>query len=350
VWRPTHLPHPEKSRNPVCGPRSTMMRWGSLLLLLPLLGAAERGAPTTTLTEAEIDAEISRLQALKAQMMNISGTRQHHEPITVYRSPKFAQRAQYNVTYGQAQNCSSQGYGGPCSPMDLVLDVHTPIMNASVGLAPGKLLPGVIFFHGGGWGGGDKSGAGGQPYMVAQCQRWTSRGFVVFNADYRLGSGGAMWDEKSTACPHPAADGSNARYQVCGDFPPCCNGPTKSPWAGTNKMPPPHWGHFDNHSACERNPFQAFPTRFANQTQCPPMTSAYPASRDAKAAVRYVRANAARYGVSPDHLISLGCSAGGWTSTTLAIAAEEEWRDELLGSCCMAPAGVTSNSFPSRPR
>jgi acetyl esterase/lipase len=41
--------------------------------------------------------------------------------------------------------------------------------------------------------------------------------------------------------------------------------------------------------------------------------------------------NAARYGVSPDHLISLGCSAGGWTSTTLAIAAEEEWRDEMIG-------------------
>ena len=31
------------------------------------------------------------------------------------------------------------------------------------------------------------------------------------------------------------------------------------------------------------------------------------------------------------HVISLGCSAGGWTSTTLAIAAEEEWWDEHLG-------------------
>ena len=96
-------------------------------------------------------------------------------------------------------------------------------------------------------------------------------------------------------------------------------------------MPPPHWGHFDNTSACERDPFDAAPTRFANSTQCPPYTSAYPASRDAKAAVRFVRKNAARFGVSPDHLIALGCSAGGWTTTTLAIAAEAEWRDELLG-------------------
>ena len=281
-------------------------------------------------TEAEIDAEIARLQALKRTL----AASEAHAPtaeLVVYREPKFAQAVVYNVTYAQGQNCSAQGYHGTCEAMDLVLDVHTPALNTTVGLQPHKLMPAVIFFHGGGWGGGDKSGAGGQPYMTAQCQRWASRGFVVFNVDYRLGVGGGMWDEKSTACPAPKADGSNARYQVCGDFPPCCTGPTKNPYSGTNKMPPPHWGHFDNTSACERDPFDAAPTRFANSTQCPPYTSAYPASRDAKAAVRFVRKNAARFGVSPDHLIALGCSAGGWTTTTLAIAAEAEWRDELLG-------------------
>ena len=111
-------------------------------------------------------------------------------------------------------------------------------------------------------------------------------------------------------------DGSNARYSVCGDFPPCCEGPSKNPYPN---------------APCTRNAFDALPTFYANQTQCPPYASAYPATRDAKAAVRFVRKNAAKFGVSPDHLISLGCSAGGWTSTTLAIAAEEEWRDELLG-------------------
>ena len=38
-----------------------------------------------------------------------------------------------------------------------------------------------------------------------------------------------------------------------------------------------------------------------------------------------------RCGVSPDHLIALGCSAGGWTSTTLAIPAEDEWKTEMAG-------------------
>jgi hypothetical protein len=207
-------------------------------------------------TEAEIDAEIVRLQALKRKMV-LRRQNATKVELVVYRTPKFAQEIQYNVTYAQGQNCSAQGYHGPCEPMDLRLDVHTPVRNETIGLQPPKTMPGVIFFHGGGWSGGDKSGAGGQPYMTAQCQRWTARGFVVFNADYRLGSSAHMWDETSTTCPHPKADGSNARYQVCGDFPPCCTGPSRNPHAGTNKLPPPHWGHFDNHSACERNPFDA---------------------------------------------------------------------------------------------
>ena len=306
------------------------------LVLVSLLFATGPAGAAVGRREAEIDAEIGRLQQLKQTVrqqaldaelaaLDAAGN------LTVYRSPKFALHSQFNVTYAQGQNCSAVGYGGPCSPMDLQLDVHTPIVNASVGVQPSPLKPAVIFFHGGGWGGGDKSGAGGQPFMVAQCQWWTSRGFVVFNADYRLGTGVNMWDEKAAACPEPKPDGSNKVYQVCGDFPPCCNGPTKTPWAGTNKMPVPHWGHFDNHSACERNEFDAIPSRFANNTQCPPFTSAYPASRDAKAAVRFVRKNAAQFGVSAEHLISMGCSAGGWTSTTLALAAEEEWRDEMIG-------------------
>jgi len=228
--------------------------------------------------------------------------------LTVFKSPKFAQAIEYNITYAQGQNCTLKGYAGPCTPMNLQLDVHQPVRNDSVKLDPPPLKPAVVFFHGGGWAGGDKSGAGGQPFMTAQCQRWTSRGFVVFNADYRLDVGSS-----EAPCGSHAADGSNARYSVCGDFPPCCEGPSRA------KGP------------CMYDAFHAPATFHTDQTQCPPYASAYPASRDAKAAVRFVRKNAAKYGVSPDHLVALGCSAGGWTATTLAIAAEEEWRDEMLG-------------------
>ena len=39
---------------------------------------------------------------------------------------------------------------------------------------------------------------------------------VVFNVDYRLGDGGAMWDEQSTVCGAASSkpDGSNARYHA----------------------------------------------------------------------------------------------------------------------------------------
>jgi len=57
--------------------------------------------------------------------------------------------------------------------------------------------------------------------------------------------------------------------------------------------------------------------------------------------MRYVRANAARYGISADHIIALGCSAGGWTATTLAIAAEDYFKTEL--SLAEDPTLATTN-------
>jgi dienelactone hydrolase len=304
--------------------------FATAVLFLSIAVGGSPTAPRGFASELEIDMEIARLKAMKLELYGISGPTSTASPaelpapaqrLIVYRSPKFAVEVTYNITYAQASNCTA--YHGECLPMDLQLDVHSPVTNATVGVTPLPVKPAVIFFHGGGWSGGDKSGAGGQPFMAAQCQRWTSRGFVVFNVDYRLGSGGAMWDETSSSpCGSPShkADGSNSRYSVCGDFPPCCAGPSASPW-----------GHVNNQTACARNPFEAVPTALQNSTQCPPYTSAYPASRDAKAAVRFIRKHASAYGVSPDHLISLGCSAGGWTSTTLAIAGEDEWKAEMVG-------------------
>ena len=88
-------------------------------------------------TEAEIDAEIARLQVLKRTL----AASEAHAPtaeLVVYREPKFAQAVVYNVTYAQGQNCSAQGYHGTCEAMDLVLDVHTPALNTTVGLQPHK--------------------------------------------------------------------------------------------------------------------------------------------------------------------------------------------------------------------
>jgi para-nitrobenzyl esterase len=231
--------------------------------------------------------------------------------VKAWRAARFDIETVWNVTYARALNCNGVGFNsapGACKQMELQLDVHSPARNKSTGAEPPTMRrPAVVFFHGGGWEGGDRSGAGGQIYMRDNMFRWASRGFVVFNVDYRLGT------DPTKPCPgHDVDDNTTIGYSVCGNFPACCEGPSRLPWPD---------------DACQLGTPQ--PTLFANASLCPPIATSYPASRDAKAAVRYVRANALKYGISGDHIIAAGCSAGGWTATTLAIAAERDFKDEL---------------------
>lgn len=57
--------------------------------------------------------------------------------------------------------------------------------------------------------------------------------------------------------------------------------------------------------------------------------SPYPASRDAKAAVRWLHANAAQYNVSTNHITALGGSAGGMLAVMLGISDAADFRDEI---------------------
>jgi para-nitrobenzyl esterase len=231
--------------------------------------------------------------------------------VKAWRTARFDVETVWNVTYARGLNCNGVGFNSPpgaCKAMELQLDVHSPARNTSTGAEPpATLRPAVVFFHGGGWAGGDRSGAGGQIYMQANMFRWASRGFVVFNVDYRLGT------DPTHPCPgRPHDDNTTMGYSVCGNFPACCEGPSRLPWPD---------------DPCQLGAPK--PTLYANASLCPPIATSYPASRDAKAAVRYVRAHAQKYGISADHIIAAGCSAGGWTATTLAIAAEGDFKDEL---------------------
>jgi acetyl esterase/lipase len=57
--------------------------------------------------------------------------------------------------------------------------------------------------------------------------------------------------------------------------------------------------------------------------------SIYPAARDAKAAVRWLHANAETYQVSRDHITALGGSAGGMLSTMLGLTDPVDYRNEI---------------------
>jgi hypothetical protein len=137
----------------------------------------------------------------------------------------------------------------------------------------------VVLFHGGGWEGGDRSGAGGQIYMTANVYRWASRGFVVFNADYRLGT------DPTQPCPAhgkgmPGYNTTGYGYSVCGNFPACCEGPSRNPWPnGACQMPKP--------------------TLYGNESQCPPFVTSYPVRQTFKLrcnCVKLLQMNVQRHG------------------------------------------------------
>ena len=68
-------------------------------------------------------------------------------------------------------------------------------------------------------------------------------------------------------------------------------------------------------------------TNHDNMTWIPPY--AYPAVRDTKAAVRYVRANAKRYGVDADKIAMFGESAGACSAMAVAMTFESDYKAEV---------------------
>ena len=53
----------------------------------------------------------------------------------------------------------------------------------------------------------------------------------------------------------------------------------------------------------------------------------YPAMRDAKAAVRWVRANAGHYNLNPEHITAIGGSAGACSVVGLATTFEDDYKN-----------------------
>lgn len=64
---------------------------------------------------------------------------------------------------------------------ELKLDVFTPEIN----FKKGKLIPAIIFFHGGGWVSGNRT------YFHWQCRYFAKHGIIAITADYRLMKKGA---------------------------------------------------------------------------------------------------------------------------------------------------------------
>lgn len=126
--------------------------------------------------------------------------------------------------------------------------------------------PLLMLIHGGGFSGGSKQ----QEALVAMANYYASRGFVVFSIDYRLrGNKGTI--------PQEWID------------------------ATTNVDP----------------------------TELDQLYAMYPAHRDAKAALRWIIANADNYHINTDYITVGGGSAGAITSIGLGVSELGDYKDEV---------------------
>jgi acetyl esterase/lipase len=133
--------------------------------------------------------------------------------------------------------------------------------------ATGDKKPALMIIHGGGFVGGTKQ----QKQLMMFGEYFSKRGFVCFSVDYRVAKDAGLL---------PAEWPTNA---------------------------------------------DAIQPGMSGQQ----LKALYTSARDVKAAVRWVRANAATWGVSPDHIAAMGGSAGAFLALMLGIVNEEDYRDEI---------------------
>ena len=169
-------------------------------------------------------------------------------PAVIYTDATFSVRNTTNISYAQGLVCADGTFPGKaCSPVDLLLDVYEPVAKArDGGGAPVPALKPAYILS---HGGGNSGGEKEQWCVQGAANFYAARGLVAFNIDYRL--------------------------------------------AGQKGLLPP-----------------ATPDPAGTLGWTPAWQSAYPAVRDLKAAIRFVKANAEKFGVDPNRVVVSGGSAG----------------------------------------
>jgi acetyl esterase/lipase len=186
-----------------------------------------------------------------------------------------------NIVYAQGVICKPAvpGVPAPMAPtaecpsptlVDLTLDLYRPIGAEALGPRPG-----LVALHSGGYMGGDKDGF--KSTMAAACEHFASRGFVAITIEYRLDNG-------ATGGGLSPANWSSA------------TSPLPSDWQGGFRPPP---------------------------------KSIYPAVRDSKAAIRWLRSMASEVNLEPNFVAAAGWSAGACTTVHLASSLEWDFTAEM---------------------
>ncbi|MCG8667805.1 MAG: alpha/beta hydrolase [Pseudomonadales bacterium] len=180
---------------------------------------------------------------------------------TIWQDPQFTVQTTSDVKYGEGLSHSDWN-SSDAESMDLLLDMYQPRDISTK-------RPAVVFIHGGGFIGGDKTTGTAIRFM----DYFVSRGFVGFSINYR----------------------------VAGDF-----GTLPSGYAAVVDAIP---------DLTDKQRMQA--------------KAMYPAGRDAKAAIRWIYANAETLNINPDHIAVIGGSAGSFITMALGNTNPEDYKDEL---------------------
>ncbi len=147
--------------------------------------------------------------------------------------------------------------------------------------------PALVIVHGGGFTGGSRT----QPELVSFAEYFASRGWVSISIDYRL--------------------------------------------LGDHGTLPSQWAQYVQNEVLPADQGQA--------------AALYPAARDAKAAVRWLYANAAAYQINTDYVTAMGGSAGAYLAIVLGVTDPQDFRDEVPASADPTLA-TTHLDQPSRVR
>ena len=177
----------------------------------------------------------------------------------VFYKPTYEVNVQRNVIYGYGLSHDSFNLENP-KQIPLKLDVYAPdndFLNRPI----------VVLIHGGGF----RSGSKEKPPFIAMSNFFASRGWVVFNINYRL-----LRDFGSI---------------------------------------PEVWGAYVDKETIPSK-------RLQNK-------AVYPALRDAKAALRWLIANKLQYGINTDYITVGGGSAGAYSAIGVGMTENEDYRDEL---------------------
>ncbi len=167
--------------------------------------------------------------------------------------------------------------------------------------------PVFMFIHGGGFKGGTKT----KPEIIDMAKYYASRGWVFASVDYRTGE--ELCDlEKMPQCETKLS------------------GMTKEEKKAYYKgIAPQEWLEYAICSEDEETSDEEPLTCAEDLLQIQQSIAMYAAQRDAKAALRWIVANASTYNIDTDHITVGGASAGSITAIALGISDQEDFRDEM---------------------